>query len=72
MNYCGLNTQLFEIFRKNGYPYVEPDWFTRRELQEMFLKEFRFENPGDTTGFNKGRLELDERIELQDKLRRRI
>lgn len=37
--------------KKYGYPYVELEQFTRKELQEMFLKEFRFENPGDTTGF---------------------
>lgn len=58
--------------KKYGYPYVEPDQFTRKELQEMILKEFRFENPGDTTGFYKNSLELDDRIALQDDLRRRV
>lgn len=58
--------------KKYGYPYVEPDQFTRRELQEMFLKEFRFESPGDSTGFYKGSLDLDDRIELQNEIRRRI
>lgn len=58
--------------KEYGYPFVEPGQFTRRELQEMFLKEFRFENPGDTTGFYKGHLNLDERIKLQDDLRRRL
>lgn len=55
-----------------GYPYIEPNQFTRRELQEMFLKEFRFENPGDTTGFYKDRLNLEDRIEQQNELRCRI
>ena len=58
--------------KKYGYPYVEPDQFTRKELQEMFLKEFRFENPGDTTGFFKNQLDLDERIKLQIGIRRRL
>lgn len=30
--------------RKYGYPYVEVSGFTRKELQEMFLKDFRFEH----------------------------
>lgn len=29
--------------RKYGYPYINNADFSRRELQEMFLKEFRFE-----------------------------
>lgn len=58
--------------KKYGYSYVEPDQFTRKELQEMFLKEFRFENPGDTTGFYKTHLNLDDRLELQNALRYRI
>lgn len=33
--------------RKYGYSYVELLQFTRRELQEMFLKEFRFEKQWD-------------------------
>lgn len=55
-----------------GYPYVDPNQFTRKELQEMFLKEFRFENPGDTTGFYKDSLGLDDRIEVQNETRRRM
>ncbi len=58
--------------KKYGYPYVDPEQFTRRELQELLLKEFRFENPGDTTGFYKDQLDLDNRIVLQDDLRRRV
>lgn len=34
--------------RKYGYPYVELSQFSRRELQEMFFKEFRFEKQWDT------------------------
>lgn len=55
--------------KKYGYPYVEPNQFTRRELQEMFLKELRLENQGDTTGLYKGHLDLDDRIVLQASLR---
>lgn len=29
--------------KKYGYPYVRISQFTRRELQEMFLKKFKFE-----------------------------
>lgn len=58
--------------KKYGYPYVELDQFARKELQEMFLKEFRFENPGDTTGFYKDHLGLDDRIVLQDDLKHKM
>lgn len=34
--------------RKYGYPYVELLCFTRKELQEIFLKRFRFEYMDDT------------------------
>lgn len=30
--------------RKYGYPYVEVSQFTRRELQTIFSKKFRFED----------------------------
>jgi len=30
--------------REYGYPYVELTQFSRKELQEMFLKKFRFQN----------------------------
>ena len=28
--------------KRHGYPYVDVSLFSRKELQEMFLKEFRF------------------------------
>lgn len=55
--------------KEYGYSYVDPNQFARKELQEMFLKEFRFEDPGDSTGFYKNRLNLDDRIGLQDYIR---
>lgn len=58
--------------KRYGYVYTEPDWFTRRELQEIFLKKFRFENPGDITGFYKDYLELDNRIAMQNDLWHRV
>ena len=58
--------------KRYGYAYVEPDWFTRGEVQEMFLKEFYFERPGDRTGFYKDCLDLDRRIALQNDLRYRV
>lgn len=58
--------------KKYGYPYLEPDQFTRKELQEMFLTEFRFEKPGDTTGLYKERFDLDHRINLQIYIRSRL
>lgn len=58
--------------KKYGYPYVDLEQFTRRELQEMLLKEFRFEKPGDITGFYKDRLDLNDRIVLQIDLRKRL
>lgn len=60
------------VQKKYGYPYVETDQFTRKVLQEMFLKAFRFEEPGDTTGLYKDRLDLDSRIALQEHFRRRL
>jgi hypothetical protein len=33
--------------KQNGYPYVRCIDFTRRELQEMFVKDFRWELPED-------------------------
>lgn len=58
--------------KKNGYSYVELNQFARKELQEMFLKKFRFEDPGDATGFYKDQLDLEDRIELQNSFRRRV
>jgi hypothetical protein len=38
--------------KKNGYPYVSSLEFTRSEVQEMFLKDFRWELSGDTSEKN--------------------
>lgn len=58
--------------KKYGYPFAELYQFTREQLQEMFLKKFRFEDPGDITGFYKDNLGLDDQIVLQDNIRRKI
>lgn len=55
--------------RKYGYPYVELLQFSRKELQEMFLKGFRFENLFDTE-LNTG--DLDYRIWLQAWIREKL
>lgn len=54
---------------KNGYPYVVVSGYTRRELQEMFLKEFRFEKELSYNG-EKGK--LDTRIPYQVKIRNQL
>ena len=51
--------------RKYGYPYVELANFSRRELQEMFLKPFRFEERSED---NK-KLELSIQKIIRKKLR---
>lgn len=53
--------------RKYGYPYVELKQFSRRELQEMFLKGFRFESLIELEGE-----ELDFRIKLQYIIRNQL
>ncbi|MBD5489832.1 MAG: hypothetical protein HDR13_13760 [Lachnospiraceae bacterium] len=55
--------------RKYGYPYVESKEFSRRELQEMFLKPFRFENLVELDG--KG-LDLNFRMMLQYTIRNQL
>lgn len=41
--------------KENGYPYVGCTDFSRREIQEMFLKAFRWEQlPGGTEGKTEG------------------
>lgn len=55
--------------RRYGYPYVEISDFMRRELQEMFLKEFRFEKEISYNG-EKGK--LDARIRKQEKMREQL
>ncbi len=52
--------------KKYGYPYVEASGFTRRELQEMFLKKFRFEAE---IPFYGAKEELEYRIRSQQKIR---
>lgn len=55
--------------RKYGYPYEKITRFSRRELQEMFLKEFRFEN---LQKFNSEREKLTYRILLLNMFRRKL
>lgn len=55
--------------RKYGYPYVSVKNFTRRELQSMFLKRFRFE---DTIHYGSARLEREFRIGLYNFIRNNL
>lgn len=55
--------------RKYGYPYVEITRFSKRELQEMFLHEFRFEDL-DKEGLWK--CNLDNRVLLQMDIRKKM
>ncbi len=55
--------------RKYGYPYVELKQFTRREVQDMFLKRFRFENMGDTEQHKDS---MQYRIYLQSVIKERL
>ena len=49
--------------KKYGYPYLNSLSFSRRELQEMFLKDFRWEElPGATNGKNWGSIEKVQKI----------
>ncbi len=52
--------------KKYGYPYVRLSFFTRRELQEMFIKEFRFESK---LSYNGEKAKLDAKIRTQEKIR---
>ena len=52
--------------RKYGYPYVRPSFFTRKELQELFIKEFRFESK---LSYNGEKAKLDAKIRTQEKIR---
>lgn len=47
--------------KKYGYPYVDTLQFTKRELQEIFIKSFRFEN---IVEFGNMRLKREFKIEL--------
>lgn len=51
--------------KKYGYPYTEPSDFSRRELQEMFLKKFRSE---PRLSYHSPKSRLDDRIQLQRKI----
>ena len=55
--------------RKYGYPYVSVKQFSRRELQEMFLKEFHFE---ELEEFHKEKTDLFFRIQVQIMIRQRL
>lgn len=55
--------------RKYGYPYVEISRFTRRELQEMFSKEFRFE---DVIDYSDSETKLDFDIKLSKVIRTKL
>ena len=56
--------------RKYGYPFVNCMDFTRVELQEMFLKEFRFEKR--LAGFIDEENRLDYYMVLQRRIRRHL
>lgn len=56
--------------RKYGYPYVEITQFSRRELQEMFLKSFRFEELPEIEIKDKN--ELNQKMRLQRKIKNRL
>ena len=55
--------------RKYGYSYVPMKQFSRRELQEMFLKEFHFE---ELEEFHKEKTDLFFRIRVQIMIRQRL
>lgn len=55
--------------KRYGYPYVDASLFSRRELQEMFLQEFRFM---DRLQFNTGRVKLIFNLRFQNFVRERI
>lgn len=52
-----------------GYPYVDPLLFSRRDLQEMFLKDFRF---GEKIKFNNMESWLAFHIRLQNTVRQSL
>lgn len=52
--------------KKYQYPYLEVSMFTRRELQELFFKKFRFENMMD---FQSNKMELEFKISLYQRVR---
>lgn len=52
--------------KKYGYPYLNISMFSRRQLQEMFLKPFRFESQVE---FQDEKLEREFKIGLYQKIR---
>lgn len=55
--------------RKYGYSYVSMAKFSRRELQELFLKKFRYE---DLLEFNNEKEKLIYRVGLLNMFRRKL
>lgn len=55
--------------RKYGYPYVESKQFSKREIQEMFLKEYRFEGLAE---LEEKDLDLDFRQKIQEIVRNQL
>lgn len=55
--------------KKHGYPYVDVSGFSRREMQEVFLKEFRFM---DRLHFDTERTRMIFNIGFQNHVRKRI
>ncbi len=54
--------------RKFGYPYVELSIFSKRELQDLFWKRFRFEN----RMADRSTETLDVQIQIQQFIRNRL
>ena len=54
--------------RMYGYPFVEVTRFSRKELQEMFLYEFRFEYLEDELW----RTNINNRIALQNDIKKSL
>lgn len=55
--------------KKYGYPFVDASEFSQRELQEMFLKSFRFDK---FRQYRDDKVRLDDRIFEMNKIRDRI
>lgn len=59
----------FPYQKAYGYPCVDPLLFSRRDLQEMFLKDFRF---GEKIKFNRKESQLAFYIQLQHNVRQTL
>ena len=55
--------------RKYGYPYTDIQLFTRRELQQMFLREFYFERLEE---FHKEKTDIQLRRKIQILIRKHL